>query len=122
MQSAVTVACVGKTRLNVLCGKIRKIFQYLGDGHPAAEIVENIRHGDPSATNAGFATSRSWIKHDELPVIHIRKVGSRPSGVKTWSRSVVLRIRKRISAPSQCHERVAGAVCLMVVVEWIIPP
>src|SRR5215210_5318706 len=53
VQAAVTVCGERKARLNVVGGEVGKVVQHLGDGHAAAEIIENVGHRDACASDTG---------------------------------------------------------------------
>jgi len=75
VQTAVTIRGERKARLNVVGGEVRKIVQYLGNGHTAAEIVENVGYRDARAANARLAAADTRVDGDPLTVIHGKKVG-----------------------------------------------
>lgn len=74
VQTAVTVGGERKARLNIVSGEVGEIVKHFGNGHAATEVIENVRHGDARATDAGLAAADARVNRDAFPVVHVETV------------------------------------------------
>jgi hypothetical protein len=73
----------GENSANVFAPETRKILQYIVFGHPAREILEQIRWRYARPHDTGFAATNPGCDFDEVAPVHGRMLGPRGKSSST---------------------------------------
>jgi hypothetical protein len=101
-QLPLTVGGDGQARENVLAREVRKIREDFLLGHPGGQILKDIVHRDPQATDTGLPTAFASFDGDEGAVVHRRCVPQATAAMTASTGSAAAGVRP---APAERNPR-----------------
>ena len=96
-----------KSRVDIGALQVREVRQYLFDGHPACEQLEDLAHSDPHAANGGLAAADvrlycDAINRHNLILTHSKIMTTEPCGVAVYEEETGRKSTEQVK-PSTRH-------------------